>query len=195
MDSGPDRERDDEHLELEPAERARYFAPTLICVYLAGLCLALAALSPFLRWPGAIALTAVGLFGAVLLGLLAAAVYRAQRRDRRYQRVATRADAATNFAMLRRVALEAGWVLDREAPGRRLEARTPGALLMEGERVSMRFDGPEVRLGCICDPAVGFSLVGRRRCLAHLRRLRAALEAQPASGDAATVVRNHRDGA
>jgi len=195
VDPGPDGERDDEHLELDPAERARYFAPTLICAYLAGLCLALAALSPFLRWPGAIALTAVGLLGAALLGALALAVYRAQRRDLRYQRVATRADAATNFATLRQVALEAGWRLDREAPGLRLEARTPGALLMEGERVAVRFDGPEVRLSCICDPAVGFSLVGRRRCLDHLRRLRAALEAQPASGGAATVVSPRPSGA
>ncbi|MBS0376357.1 MAG: hypothetical protein JSR73_17390 [Proteobacteria bacterium] len=181
MDPRPDDERGDEYLELDPAERARYFAPTMICGYLAGLCLALAALSPFLRWPGAIALTAVGLLGALLLGLLALAVYRAQQRDRRYQRVVTGGDATTNFERLRRVALEAGWRLECEVPGRLLEARTPGALLMEGERVSARFAGSEVRLGSICDPAVGFSLVGRRRCLAHRRRLLAALEAPPAS--------------
>lgn len=167
-----------ERLQLRGTEWARYFAPTTICAFLAALCIVLVVTSAFLRnLQDAVAVTAAGLFGLLLSGGLGVVFWRAQRRDLCYVRVATQADAATNHAIVRSVALADGWHILREEPARRIEAQTPGALLIAGERVAVEFRGSDVLIASICDPEVGFSLTGRRHCAQHRARLRQALRA------------------
>jgi hypothetical protein len=44
-----------------------------------------------------------------------------------------------------------------------------------GERVAVRFRGSDVLVASICDPSVGFSLVGRRHCQEHRDIVRTAV--------------------
>ncbi len=155
-------------MELLGLERAKYFAPTAICGYLAGLCVAVTVTSAFL--PGmrdAQAVTAAALFGLLMSGSLGLVFWRAQRHDLCFERVPTPADANSNFETVRAAAERSGWLILREERGRRLDAQTPGSRFAAGERVSVQFRGNEVWVASICDPGVGFSLVGRRRCAEH----------------------------
>ncbi len=173
---------DAELLELARGERARYFAPTSICTYLAVLCVALTVTAAFIdTLSGALAVAAVGTLGALASGALGMAFYRAQQRDRRYQTVPTSQDAGTNFAAVRAAVLAAGWTVTREDPGRSLDARTDGTMRLAGEIVAVRFADAQVRVASICDPGVGFSLPGRRRCAQHRERIRHAVSG-PADG-------------
>ncbi len=157
-----------EKMELLGIERARYFAPTAICGYLAGLCALVTVTSAFLHgMQDALAVTAAALFGLVMSGGLGLLFWQAQRRDLRFERLATAADASTNFDAVRAAVLAAGWRLLGEERGRRLEAQTEDTRFATGERVSIRFRGPDVLVASICDPTVGFSLVTRRRCGEH----------------------------
>jgi hypothetical protein len=61
-----------------------------------------------------------------------------------------------------RLARSSGWYVTAEEPGRRLQARTPGSVLSEGEIVAVQFRQRDVLVASICDPGVGFSLVMRR---------------------------------
>jgi hypothetical protein len=49
-------------------------------------------------------------------------------------------------------------------------------LLKDGERVTVLFRGGTVLVASICDPRVGFSLSGRRHCLAHRALVLGALD-------------------
>jgi hypothetical protein len=165
-----------DRLQLEPGERASYFAPTAICAFLAALCAALVVTSMFLVWmPGAEAVTAVGVLGALAAGGLGLALYRAQQRDRRFVVVAADRGGSASFEAVRSAALGAGWQIVAEEPPRRLDARTPGSMLLAGERVAVRFGAGEVRVASICDPGAGFSLPGRRRCAQHRELVRQAV--------------------
>ena len=53
----------------------------------------------------------------------------------------------------------------------------------EGEIVAVKFRQHDVLVASICDPGVGFSLVGRRRCTENRERVRLAVSA----GKTATV--------
>lgn len=165
-----------ERMELVGADRARYFVPTAICIYLAALCLVLIATSAFLHsLQNAVAVTAAGLFGLLLTGGLGLLFWRAQSRDLLYRRVATGGDALTNFAAVRSAAVRAGWRIVREEPARQIDARTSESLLDAGERVAVQFRGSDVLVASICDPSVGFSLVGRRHCDGHRETVRQAV--------------------
>jgi hypothetical protein len=59
--------------------------------------------------------------------------------------------------------------------GRCVEARTSGSILSEGEFVVVRFRQSDVLVACITDPSVGFSLVGRRRCIQNRELVRQAV--------------------
>jgi nitrate reductase gamma subunit len=167
---------DMELLELGRADRARYFAPAAICGYLAALCVAVAVTSAFVvTLAGAVAVTAVGVGGALALGALGLLLYRAQQRERRYRTVATGGDGATQFDAVLAAVRAAGWHITRHEAGRRLEAQTAGAMRLAGERVAVRFDGGAVRVASICDPTVGFTLAGRRRCAQHRELVRRVL--------------------
>jgi len=48
-------------------------------------------------------------------------------------------------------------------------------MFAEGERVYVEFHDREVLVASICDPDVGFSLVGHKRCLQHCDRVRRAV--------------------
>ncbi|HEY3731455.1 MAG TPA: hypothetical protein VGL28_09390 [Steroidobacteraceae bacterium] len=68
-----------------------------------------------------------------------------------------------------------GWLLSREEPGHRLDARTADTMVQRGELIVVLFRERQVLVACICDPDVGFSLVGRRRCQQHRELVRQAV--------------------
>jgi hypothetical protein len=165
-----------ERLQLVGLERAKYFAPVAMCVYLAALCVALIVTSAFLdRIRDAIAITAAGVFGLGLSGSLGAAILRMQLRELRYEVVPTQADPLTNFEAVARLAQSSGWQVTANVPEKSLEARTSGSILTEGEIVAVKFRERDVLVASICDPAVGFSLVGRRRCTQNREAVRRAV--------------------
>ena len=165
-----------ERLHLAGFERVKYFAPVAICAYLAALCAALIITSAFLEnIRDAIAITAAGIFGLLVSGGLGAAILRVQLRELRYVVIPTQADADKNFEVVYRMAQESGWQVATKVAGRCLEARTPGSILVEGELVAVRFRQHDVLVACITDPGVGFSLVGRRRCIQHRELVRRAV--------------------
>jgi hypothetical protein len=172
-----------ERMELEGMDRVRYFMPTAICLYLSVLCALLVGTAAFLASvQNAVAVAATGAFGLLLsvgLGLL---LWRAQRRELEYFRVPTAADPAVNFDAVQRAVARAGWRIASERPGHCLEARTRLTLLDVGERVVVQFRGPDVLIASICEPSVGFSLVGRRHCAAHRELVRAAVQAATPDG-------------
>jgi hypothetical protein len=165
-----------ERLHLAGFERMKYFAPVAICGYLAGLCVALIITSAFLdNIRDAVAITAAGVFGLLISGGLGAAILRVQLRELRYVVVSTHANADENYAAVLRMAESADWNVTKKVPGRCLEARTRGSILSEGEYVVVRFQKGDVLVACITDPSVGFSLVGRRRCVQHRDSVRQAV--------------------
>ena len=167
-----------ERLQLTGFERVKYFAPVAICGYLSALCVALIITSAFLEnMRDAIAITAAGIFGLLVSGGLGAAILRVQLRELRYVVVPTHADPEENFEAVGRLAQTSGWHVTANEPGRCLEARTQGSVLTEGEIVAVRFRQHDVLVASICDPGVGFSLVGRRRCTENRERVRLAVSA------------------
>jgi hypothetical protein len=162
-------------LRLQGIDRARYFAPVMLFAFLAALCLALIAVSAFLvTIHDALAITVAGLFGMLATGAAGMVILRLQLRWLRYTAIPVSTDPATAFAAVRRLVAEAGWRVTRQgADG--LEARTPDTLFAEGERVSVEFREHEVLVASICDPNVGFSLVGHQRCQQHCERVRRAV--------------------
>ena len=167
-----------ERLQLAGFERVKYFAPVAICGYLSALCVALIITSAFLEtMRDAIAITAAGIFGLLVSGGLGAAILSVQLRELRYIVVPTHANPDENFEAVGRLALTSGWQVTANEPGRCLEARTQGSVLTEGEIVAVRFRQHDVLVASICDPGVGFSLVGRRRCTENRERVRLAVSA------------------
>jgi hypothetical protein len=169
-----------ERLRLLGSDRLRYFAPVAVCAYLAAICVALIVTSAFLdNLAEAVAVSAAAAFGLLLSGALGAGMLGMQLRELRYLTVTTGFDADANLQQVLRLARELGWQPTREQPGR-LDARTADSMLQQGELVVVLFRERQVLIACICDPGVGFSLVGRRRCQ-HNRELvrRAVLRAPP----------------
>jgi len=168
-------------MRLKGIEWWRYFAPTLICSYLMLMCVALLVTSWFLpRDQNSLAIGATAIYGVLFSGLIAWLFWRAQRRDLRYQRVPTETRAATYFAPVQAAIAEAGWEIREQQVGARIEAQTIGTFLLRGERISVEFVGYEVLVASICDPSVGFSLAGRRKCQAHREMVRCVvLAGQP----------------
>jgi hypothetical protein len=167
-----------ERLKLAGVERVKYFAPVAICGYLAALCVALIITSAFLdNIRDAIAITAAGLFGLLMSGSLGGAILRIQLRQLRYEVVPTQADPLANFDAVSQLAQSSGWQVINKVPGKCLEARACGTILSEGELVAVKFHDHEVLVASICDPSVGFSLVGQRRCARHREAVRLAVGA------------------
>ena len=168
-----------ERLKLHGSDWARYFAPVAFCLYLAAVCIALVVTAAFLHnLREALAVTAAAGFGLLLSGALGMGVLGMQLHELRYLPVATGFGSEANIELVRRVAHDVGWQLMRELTGARLEFRTADSMLQQGELVVVLFREQQVLIACICDPGVGFSLVGRRRCQ-HNRELvkRAVLRA------------------
>ncbi len=164
-------------MQLGRLDRVRYFVPTVICAYLAVLCTVLMVTSAFLvSLQNAVAVTVAGLFGLVLSSGLGWFFWRSLRRDLLLTRVTTARSAPANQDLVRAAALAAGWTLLRDEPGKRLDAQTSVMLLSVGERVEVHFIGGDVLIGSVCDPSVGFSLVGRQHCEAHRTLIRRALD-------------------
>ena len=157
-----------ERLQLAGLDRARYFMPTAICLYLGTICSVLILTAPFLvHMQNSVAVAVAGVFGLVLSMALGAVFWRLQRRDLAYVEMATGNDATANYAAVRAAVSGAGWTVVRDEPARRREARVSVLLLKEGERVTVLFRGSSVLVASICDPSIGFSLSGRRHCLEH----------------------------
>ncbi len=162
-------------LELQGIDRARYFAPVAFFGFLAALCVALITVTPFLvTVHDAMAIAAAGLFGLLATGGVGALILRAQLRWLRYSSIPISIDADQALQAVRRLAAEAGWNITRQATGC-LEAETPGTMFAQGERVSVRIRDQQLLVVSICDPQVGFSLTGHRRCLQHCERVRQAV--------------------
>ena len=162
-------------LRLHGIDRARYFAPVIFFAFLAALCLATIAVSAFLvTFHDVLAITATGLFGMLATGTAAAVILRLQLRWLRYTAIPITTDRHTALNALRRLVHDAGWRITQQADGA-LEARTPDTLFAEGERVCVQIRDHEVLVASICDPNVGFSLVGHQRCRQHCERVRRAL--------------------
>src|SRR6202167_6148421 len=125
-----------ERMKLTGVDRLRYFVPTAICIYLAGLCGVLIVTSTFIvSRQNAVAITVAGLYGLLLSGGLGLIFWLAQRRDLRFLRITTSSDAQSNFAAVRAAADRAGWRILVQDPGRRFVAQTSGPLLDVCERV------------------------------------------------------------
>jgi len=166
-----------ERMELGGMDRARYYVPTSICLYLAVLCLVLIVTSAFLAsLQNAVAVTAAGVFGLILTGGLGLLFWRAQRRDLQFTRLVTGRDAPVNFAAVQRAAEDAGWRIVRAEAPWCLDAASR-SVLDAGERIAVRFQNNDVLVASICDPSVGFSLVGRRHCAEHRELVRRAVSA------------------
>jgi hypothetical protein len=159
-------------LELQGADRVRYFAPVVFFGFLAALCVALITITPFLvAFHDAIALAAAGIFGLLATAGVGVVILRLQLRWLRYTSVPISIEADTALEAVRRLAIDAGWKITRQAAGC-LEAETPGTMFIEGERVSVRIREQQLLVASICDPQVGFSLTGHARCLQHCERVR-----------------------
>jgi len=169
-----------ERLKLHGGDWARYFAPVGMCAYLAAICMALLITAAFLHnLAEAVAVAAAAGFGLLLAGALGMGMLGMQLRELRYLPVSTMFDAGANFELVARLARESGWRSIREEPGRRLDAGTADSMLQQGERVVVLFRERQVLIACICDPGVGFSLVGRRRCRHHRELVRRAVLRAP----------------
>jgi hypothetical protein len=169
-------------MRLKGLEWWRYYVPTLICSYLALMCLALLVTALFLpRDQNALTIMGVAIYGFFFSGSVTWLFWSAQRRDLRFHRVPTETHAARYFTPVHAAIAEAGWEIRGEQPGERIEAQTAGTFLIRGERVWVQFEGYEVLVASICDPSVGFSLAGRRKCRAHREMVRrVVLAGQPA---------------
>ena len=167
---------DDERLQLGYADRARYFAPVAFCGFIASICVALIVTSRFLAHvPDAVALTAAGGFGFAMAAGLGAAFLWVQLRELRYLTVLTQSDAHANFYLVARLTRTLGWHITCEQPGQLLTARTSDTMLHQGEIVTVKFRRHEVLVASICDPSVGYSLVGSRHCRQHREQIKSAV--------------------
>jgi hypothetical protein len=165
-----------EKLRLTGVQRAKYFAPVAMCVYLATLCAAICITAVFLNNPRQAAATlAAGLFGLLLSATLGAIVLFVQLNEMRYLTVTTRADAITNFKAVRGLAQHLAWQITLAEVGSCLEAITPDSMSQEGEIVSVKLRQNQVLIASICNPDVGFSLTGRRRCQRNRELVRQAV--------------------
>jgi hypothetical protein len=165
-----------ERLPLPRLDRIIYFAPALFFAYLAALCSALILTSIFLvrvRNPEAIA--GAGVFGLLVTAGLGTLLVRAQLNDLRYTRIVTPAGAQANYAIVLNIVRSAGWVITRSEPAELIDARVSDSLLSRGEWVAVRFRDRDVWIASICDPRIGFSLVGRKRCRHYKELIRAAV--------------------
>jgi hypothetical protein len=169
-----------ERLRLYGSDWARYFAPVAFCAYLAAICVALIVTSAFLHnTREALAITAAAVFGLLLSGALGMGMLGVQLHELRYLTVASDFDAEANFQLVAQLARGLGWQVLREEPDRRLDARTADSMLQQGELVVVQFRQRQILIACICDPGVGFSLVGRRRCQHNRELVRRAILRQP----------------
>jgi hypothetical protein len=163
-------------LQLHGRERIRYFAPVGFCAFLGVLCLALAATSIFVRTIGdAILITVTGLLGVIACALAGWALLHLQLRWLRYTSVPLNVSPQAAWEAIHTLAQQAGWRISRSAPGQTLMAHTQGTMFDEGERIAVEFRPHEVLIASICDPSVGFSLIGNAKCRQHCERIRRAL--------------------
>ena len=166
-------------LQLRGAEWAQYFAPVALCLFLAVLCLALVATSLFLtHLRDALAITIAGLFGLLLTGGAAAVLLTLQRRWLRYL-VVDIGDPQAAFAAIEHLAAREHWRIAHAERGVSLRAHTAPRVFSEGEVVSVQLRPGRMWLASICDPQVGFSLVGHARCQAHMQQVLQAVRAPP----------------
>jgi hypothetical protein len=163
-------------LQLHGRDRVRYFAPVGFCAFLGVLCLALATTSIFVRSMGdAIVITATGLLGLVACGVAGWLLLHWQLRWLRYTPVPLNISPQAAWQAIHKLAQEAGWRITSGAPGQTLIAHTQGTMFDEGERIAIEFRPHEVLVASICDPSVGFSLIGNAKCRQHCDRVRRAL--------------------
>jgi hypothetical protein len=167
-----------ERLQLAGSDWARYFAPVAICGYVGAICIALIITASFLpnRYQG-LAISFAGFFGLVMCCALGALLLFTQLRELRFVAVHAAATQHDRFELVRNLAQAQGWRVVSERPDQCLEARTAGSVLDAGELIVVQFRGDATLVACICDPSVGFSLVGQRRCQQNRKLVAHALAA------------------
>jgi hypothetical protein len=165
-----------EKLRLTGVQRAKYFAPVALCVYLATLCAAICITAIFLNNPRQAAATlAAGLFGLLLSAALGSIMMFVQVNEMRYVTVMTRSDATSNYEVVHCLAQNLGWQITLGEAGSCLEAITPDSMSQEGEIISVKLRQNQVLVASICNPEVGFSLTGRQRCRRNRELIRQAV--------------------
>lgn len=163
-------------LQLHGSDRVRYFAPVVLCAFLALLCLATGGVSVLLpNMQQAIAITVTALIGVILCAAAGGLLLRLQLRWLRYSHVPIHSSPEAAWHAVHDLVLQAGWKIAQESPGHSLQAVTPGTMFEEGERVAVEFRADEVLIASICDPAVGFTLTGQERCRQHCEQIRQAV--------------------
>ena len=167
-----------ERLHLAGSEWVKYFAPVAICCYVAAICVALIVTSAFLpNHYQAISISAAGFFGLLMSCALGALLLFNQLRELRFVAVHTHSPAGDQYRRVVALVQQQGWRVTREQPEQQLEARTASSVLDAGELIVVQFREEEALVACICDPSVGFSLVGKRRCQANRELVAHALAA------------------
>jgi hypothetical protein len=167
-------------LQLPRGQRIRYYLPVALCLYIALVCLALVVTAWFLPQRrvalGTMASGAGGLIMSIGLGSIMLWV---QRRELRYDELSTSRCAEENYDRVLALAQTQGWLLSEQQRPLYLQAHSADTLLHAGELIEVRFEGRRVWVASICDPQVGFSLLGRRRSRAHRERVRRSVLAAP----------------
>jgi hypothetical protein len=154
-----------ERLQLARGDWARYYAPVAICGYIAAICAAMIVTSAFLsNRHESVAISAAGMFGLLMSCALGALLLYTQLRELRFIAVHVESDAESQYQRIMALAHDQGWRITGEQLGKRLEARTTGSVLDAGELVVVQFRPNETLVASICDPSIGFSLVGQKRC-------------------------------
>jgi hypothetical protein len=165
-----------EYLQLPYWSRVLYYAPLAMCGFITLICLALLCVAGFVADRGqAAALAVVGGLGIAVSVALGIAAFKLQRGELRYHVYNLPYPAEHAYQRVRAMMSVAQWQVMLEEKDRRLDAETADFLLEHAELVSVRFLRREVWIASICDPRVGFSLAGKRRCAHHREKIRQML--------------------
>jgi hypothetical protein len=171
-----------ERLTLHGLSWLRYYAPLGLCGFIAGICVALLGAAWFINDLGqAVGISVAGGFGLLMSSALGFTVLVLQRKELNFYTYESAVPAEQAYGRVRGMMSAELWRVVLEEPGCRLEAETAGSLLEQGELVSVRFAGYTVLVASICDPRVGFSLAGMRRCKRHRHAVHHALSGAAAS--------------
>lgn len=157
------------HVELTGREQLRFYAPTLLAAWLAGLCIAFTVVSAYLtsvRDP--LVLTAAGLFGFLSSGSLAVALFFSQRAQLRYRPLPTACSHAEIRTRLSTLARESGWTVLIDEPHRWCAECRSSPWLREA-LVYVQIAPGDTRIAVLPDFDAGRS-VGARTRLTELRQ-------------------------
>ena len=165
-----------QRVTLSRLDWARHFGPVLFCGWIVVSSAAMVILSRFVTLTNPNALVPAGLLGCLLAGSLGAAMLANQLRELRFTRWPTVSTDEANFRAVLTLGEQLGWRVTAQDRPHRTEMCTSNTVLDRGEIVHARFQDGWVFVACLCDPGVGFSLSGSRRCAQHRDHVRLAVQ-------------------